>query len=254
MFSGDLGSPHGTEFPETYDGKVFDSESFDANVDAADLEGRLFSLLFQSATDSFESDGLVGKSENCNTDRKRSVDLTDNYADSNPRARKSSVSSCASVGNCLSPGLLDDTNALSLSSPTLVDDMSDSVSALPMKRRKQKKKVFKEKTIVVSSKSTKKENPKKPRRRHSRGRYMCRLCGLPKKNHKCKFAPLVKTRKKKREKILVTVACQASFDDDMTVAHLNLASSPSTEAPSTTTVEPSPRPLTFGLASDMFAV
>jgi len=253
MFSGDLGSPHDTEFPGTYDGKVFDSESFDANVDAADLEGRLFSLLFQSGTDSFESDGLVQKSENCRQKRS-SADLADNYADSNPRARKSSVSSCASVGNCLSPGLLDDTNALSLSSPTLVDGMPDSMSALPMKRRKQKKKVFKEKTIVVSSKSTKKESPKKPRRRHSRGNYMCRLCGLPKKNHKCKFAPLVKTRKKKRKKILVTVACQASFDDDMTVAHLNLASSPSTEAPSTTTVEPSPRPLTFGLVSDMFAV
>lgn len=59
---------------------------------------------------------------------------------------------------------------------------------------------------------------KKKRRKHTRSSYVCRLCGLPKKNHKCKFAPKVKTKKIIRVKKYVSIGIQCEMDMDMTVA------------------------------------
>ena len=58
---------------------------------------------------------------------------------------------------------------------------------------------------------------KKKRRKHKRGSYVCRLCGLPKKNHKCKFAPKVKTKKIIRVKKYVSIGIQCEMDEEMTI-------------------------------------
>jgi len=58
---------------------------------------------------------------------------------------------------------------------------------------------------------------KKKRRKHKRGSYVCRLCGLPKKNHNCKFAPKVKTKKIIRVKKYVSIGIQCEMDEEMTI-------------------------------------
>lgn len=58
---------------------------------------------------------------------------------------------------------------------------------------------------------------KKKRRKHKRGSYVCRLCGLPKKNHKCKFAPKMKTKKIVRVKKYVSIGIQCEMDEEMTI-------------------------------------
>ena len=58
---------------------------------------------------------------------------------------------------------------------------------------------------------------KKKRRKHKRGSYVCRLCGLPKKNHKCKFAPKMKTKKIIRVKKYVSIGIQCEMDEEMTI-------------------------------------
>ena len=62
---------------------------------------------------------------------------------------------------------------------------------------------------------------KKKRRKHKRGSYVCRLCGLPKKNHKCKFAPKVKTKKIVRVKKYVSIGIQCEMDEEMTIVAMN---------------------------------
>jgi len=58
---------------------------------------------------------------------------------------------------------------------------------------------------------------KRKRRKHKRGSYVCKLCGLPKKNHKCVFAPKVKPKKTVRVKKYVSIGTQCEIDEDMTI-------------------------------------
>lgn len=58
---------------------------------------------------------------------------------------------------------------------------------------------------------------KKKRRSHFRGSYTCKLCGLPKKNHVCAFAPKAKPRKPLRVKKYVSIGTQCEIDSDMTI-------------------------------------
>jgi len=137
------------------------------------------------------------------------------------RRRRSTVTSLdEDYASLLSPSILEGTSNLQLSSPMTPREEEEEEEE-EERRKRRTRKMFKERTIIVSSSprgSSHKSNLR--RRKHVRGSYRCRLCGLPKKNHKCMFAPKVKPRKKKREKQKATVACQASFDDTMTIAYL----------------------------------
>lgn len=71
---------------------------------------------------------------------------------------------------------------------------------------------------------------KKKRRKHKRGSYVCRLCGLPKKNHKCKFAPKVKTKKIIRVKKYVSIGIQCEMDEEMTIVAMKREAPPTSSS------------------------
>lgn len=230
-----------------------DGTEFDANVDFGDTyeDPNEFEHLVRTITPLVKSPSETSRSGRSRPRKRSSViaALDEDKISSplpNPIRRKSSIASLEDnedYSSLLSPSILEGTSNLQLSSPAPRDEEEEE-EKVEQTKTKKKKKIFKERTIVVSENPETRSAKRGARRKHVRGSYRCRLCGLPKKNHKCVFAPKVKPRKKKREKQKSTVACQASLDSTMTVAYLNISrAQPQTEIPTMTFFEPCPRPL-----------
>lgn len=92
----------------------------------------------------------------------------------------------------------------------------------------EEEKMSRLKTRVVLARARTELKPKKKRKSHKRSAYLCKLCGQPKRNHKCPYEEdKKKGPKRKKSSRFITIGIQCEMDANMTIlAAARKASSP----------------------------